>query len=1192
MDTYKLTPKARQALSTAKKEAQLLKNRYAGTEHLLLGLLNIGDSLITTIIEDFDIDIDELRNIVYDNISQEGDTSISIEDINFTPRVEKVMDLSSNIVKKLGKDKIDIEHIFLGLLYEMDGIANNILRSFGVSYNKVRDQINRELGGNIEEESDEPAFTQDDEQILNLKNLQKYGTDLTRLAAKKKIDPIIGREDEIKRLIQILCRRTKNNPVLIGEAGVGKAQPMYSKVLTPTGWTPMGDIIPGSKVITPQGTTAIVNQIFPQGKLEVFNVTFSDGRVVECCRDHLWKVWKNTRIGINRYKYKWDVLPTNEIRDIIKNDRDRIRVPLISDCHEQEASLPIDPYVLGCIIGDGCVTDSTVTFTTKDKCIVEEINNRLDEYTTLESCDYDDIRYSFMCSDDNHFYSEGDYVNTRWSTPTKQRRKRNKVKHDLKQLGLMGCKSYDKFIPNVYKRCSITQKEQLLQGLLDTDGYVGKGGSISYSTTSTQLANDIVELVRSIGGIAKMREYYPSYTYNNKKLKGRLAYTISVRYRNPKNIVRLERKRNRISDNYQYSDLKLEIVSIEPANKAVDCQCILLDSEDHLYITDNYIVTHNTAVAEGLAQRIVDGRVPELLASKHVFSLDLTSLVAGTKYRGQFEERIKNILTELKKCKNVIVFLDEIHMMVGAGSAEGTMDASNILKPALARGEFRCIGATTPDEYRKTIEKDSALERRFQVVKVTEPSVNDSIEILKGIKPNYEKFHHVKYTQECIEAAVILSKRYMTDRQLPDKAIDIIDEVGAQHHTTDEYTTKIKDLKESFIKYRTKKENLIVGQQFEEACKYRDKEKEVHEEYETLVNNRKKNKKKKITITKDQIEQVVTQITGIPVKFDNNDDYKKVLNLEKALHAKLVGQNKAVTSISDALKRSYAKLQDPKRPVGSFLFLGPTGVGKTYLAKLLATELFGSDECIVQIDMSELMEPHSVSKLIGSPPGYIGYEEGGKLTEKVKRNPYSLVLFDEIEKAHPDVLNILLQILEEGSITDALGRVINFKNTIVVMTTNIGSDKVAQPLPMGFITPTEDEKSDLKDESARDEAKKNFRPEFLNRIDDIVVFDCLTEELAEQIIDLNFVDYQKRIKEHHGIQVELHETARKLILEKGYNEEYGAREIKRTLKKLFETNIANLLLEKKFNKGDTIVCRSNKNDELTFRKKTIRREKN
>lgn len=806
-----LTSTAKEALDIAKEEAQFLRNKYCGTEHILLGLIAIEDTLVTNMLENFDVDAYELKQVIHDNIAQEGQEEINVKDIVLTPRVNRVLKRSEEFAKKLERDKVDVEHIFLGLLYESDGVGNNILRSFGVEYDKVRQEINKELGRVDEEEADGKFIKQDDSEVLRLKTLQKFGVDLTRLAFRKKLGKFVGREQEIDRAVRILCRKTKNNPVLIGEPGVGK-----------------------------------------------------------------------------------------------------------------------------------------------------------------------------------------------------------------------------------------------------------------------------------------------------------------------------------------------------------------------------------TAIVEGLAQRIVDGNVPETIASKHVFSIDLASMVAGTKYRGQFEERLTKLIDEVKKNKNIILFIDELHLMVGAGSAEGSMDAANILKPALARGQVRCIGATTPDEYRNSVENDGALDRRFQPIKVKEPTVDQAIKILRGIKKDYETFHNVKYPDDTIVKAVKLSKRYITERYLPDKAIDIIDEIGASKHTTVKKYTDLRKYKQQVEQYKQKKESLVKGQQFEEASKYRDKEREAQAKVDELSGDIKDTVSKPIPISQKDVEDVITGMTGIPVRSDK-EAQKKVLNLNKALAKEVIGQDKAIVSISDSLKRSVVGINDPGKPVGSFLFLGCTGVGKTHLSKAMAENMFGTRDDIVQLDMSEMMESHSVSKLIGAPPGYVGYGKGGKLTEYIRKNPYAIVLFDEIEKAHPDVLNILLQILEEGKVTDSNGRTINFRNTIIVMTTNVGAERIQQPVPIGFVNVnTAEDKNELITDRALEEVKKHFKPEFLNRIDDLIVFNNLTPEDLRKIVHLNFKDYQKRAKVQNDVTLKLTPKAVDLIIEKGYDEKFGARELKRTVKKMFETKYATELLCGKIKDGSTVTVGA-RSEKLTFK---------
>ena len=585
-----------------------------------------------------------------------------------------------------------------------------------------------------------------------------------------------------------------------------------------------------------------------------------------------------------------------------------------------------------------------------------------------------------------------------------------------------------------------------------------------------------------------------------------------------------------------------------------------------------------TAVIEGLAEKIVLGDVPELLKNKRVVTLDITSMIAGAKYRGDFEERIKKSLNEVKKAGDIILFIDEIHTIVGAGAAEGAIDAANILKPLLARGEIQLIGATTISEYRKHIEKDSALERRFSPVTVNEPSVDETIKILEGIRDKYEAHHNVKITDDAIEAAVNLSVRYINDRFLPDKAIDLIDEASSKlKMKTYTRPEKLKDLEEKINQLETEKEEAIFVQDFEKAALIRD------EVQELLLKLEKDNKKwenktsRNVTILNEEdIAEVISTWTNIPIKKLTQDENEKLKKLEETLHKRVVGQNEAVEAVSKAIRRGRVGLKDPNRPIGSFLFLGPTGVGKTELSKALAESLFGNEDSMIRIDMSEFMESHSVSKLIGSPPGYVGFDEGGQLTEKIRRKPYSVLLFDEIEKAHPDVMNMLLQILEDGRLTDSQGRTVNFKNTVVIMTSNIGARSITDKKLLGFSALAEDSKAEeIKNyESTKkdvmDELKKEFKPEFINRIDEIIVFHKLVEQDIMKIIDimLNKVKDRLKISEY---EIEIDDSVKKLIMEKGSDKNYGARPLRRAIQTYVEDEISEAILDGKIQTGKKFV---------------------
>ena len=576
-----------------------------------------------------------------------------------------------------------------------------------------------------------------------------------------------------------------------------------------------------------------------------------------------------------------------------------------------------------------------------------------------------------------------------------------------------------------------------------------------------------------------------------------------------------------------------------------------------------------TAVVEGLAEKIVADDVPEMLKNKRVVALDISGMVAGAKYRGDFEERIKKCLAEVKKAGDVILFIDEIHTIVGAGSAEGAVDAANILKPLLARGEVQVVGATTLNEYRKYIEKDSALERRFSPVTVGEPTEEETIKILEGLRDKYEAHHNVKITEGAIKAAVDLSIRYINDRYLPDKAIDLMDEAASRvKMRTYTMPDSIKEIEEKIATLDREKEEAIRVQDFEKAASLRDKENEQKDKLEKEKKKwQSKNSKNVLNLTEEDIAEVIASWTKIPVNKITQDENEKLKHLEDTLHKRVIGQNEAVEAVSKAIRRGRVGLKDPNRPIGSFLFLGPTGVGKTELSKALAEALFGNEDAMIRVDMSEYMEPHSVAKLIGSPPGYVGYDEGGQLTEKIRRKPYSVILFDEIEKAHPDVMNMLLQILDDGRLTDATGRTVNFKNTVIIMTSNVGARMITDKNVLGFSKDTDKTEGQEKEyeEIKKDvmaELKKQFRPEFINRIDDIIVFHKLTDEDIGQIIEIMLKQVQKRLKEQE-YNVEIEKSVKDLVAKKGIDTNYGARPLKRAIQSNVEDKIAEAILDGK-----------------------------
>ncbi|MEE9368691.1 MAG: ATP-dependent Clp protease ATP-binding subunit [Pontiella sp.] len=821
MDNF--TPRAQQVLQLARKEADRFNHGYVGTEHILLGLIALGHGVAVNALQALGIDLASVRLEVEKAVGTGPETK-TIGNIPFTPRAKKVLALSASEARGLGHSYVGTEHILLGLLREGEGIAARVLENLGVDLDETRYEIMKTLDPDYdpaseaefedEEERDTPSIggQQRGKGKTKTPALNTFGRDLTKLAKDGKLDPVIGRKDEIERVIQILCRRTKNNPVLLGEAGVGK-----------------------------------------------------------------------------------------------------------------------------------------------------------------------------------------------------------------------------------------------------------------------------------------------------------------------------------------------------------------------------------TAIAEGLAQIITDSSVPDLLIDKKVITLDLALMVAGTKYRGQFEERIKAVMDEIRKEKNIILFLDELHTIVGAGSAEGTMDAANIIKPALSRGELQCIGATTLKEYRKYIEKDAALERRFQTVNVKEPTIEDAIEIMKGLRGKYEEHHHARFTDDALVAAVKCSSRYLPDRFLPDKAIDLIDEAGARARIGSmSRPPELKELEEDIHSFEKKKNDAIHEQKFEDAASFRDQERQSKEKLDQLLEAwRKTRDENKSIVTDEDIMIIVSKWTGIPVMKMGEKEMARLLRIEEVVGEQVVGQQEAVGAISRALRRSRADLKDPKRPIGSFIFLGPTGVGKTLLAKTLAEFMFDDSESFIQIDMSEYMEKHNASRLVGSPPGYVGHEEGGQLTERVRRRPYSVVLFDEVEKAHPDVMHMLLQIMEEGRLTDSLGRSVDFRNTVVIMTSNLGASEVKKAASLGFAPSNEDVDYQKLKEMMLGIAKKTFKPELLNRLDDMIVFRELSRIDLETIIDLELANIQNRVL-GRNIELKITKSARIFLLKKGYDKAYGARQLRRTVERYLEDPLAEAILRSEISNDSVVTVKANK-EHLTFK---------
>ena len=810
----RFTDRARKVMQLANQEAQRFNHEYIGTEHVLLGLIKEGSGVAANVLKNLDVDLRKIR-LEVEKLVQSGPDMVTMGKLPQTPRAKKVIEYSMEEARNLNHNYVGTEHILLGLLREQEGVAAQVLMNLGLKLEEVRDEVLNLLGHGIEgaeserggrsggeeaEEGEEGERSGRKGSRSKTPALDSFGRDLTELAKQKKLDPVIGREKEIERAIQVLCRRTKNNPVLLGEAGVGK-----------------------------------------------------------------------------------------------------------------------------------------------------------------------------------------------------------------------------------------------------------------------------------------------------------------------------------------------------------------------------------TAIVEGFAQRVVNGEVPELLLEKRIVVLDLAMMVAGTKYRGQFEERIKAVMNEVRRAKNTILFIDELHTLVGAGGAEGAIDASNVLKPALARGEIQCIGATTLDEYRKYIEKDSALARRFQEVLVDPTSAEDTKEILRGLRDRYEEHHRVQITDDAVESAVEFSDRYITGRCLPDKAIDVIDEAGARVRLkTMSKPPNLKEIDEEVEALNRDKEEAVANQDFEKAASLRDQADKLKKKKQQITKEwREKSRENGGVVDEDVIAEVVSKMTGIPLTRMSTEDSLRLMRMEDELHKKVISQDEAIKAIARAVRRSRSGLQDPKRPTGTFVFAGPTGVGKTLLAKALAEFMFGDEEALIQIDMSEYMEKHNVSRLIGAPPGYVGYEEGGQLTEQIRRRPYAVVLLDEIEKAHPEVFNMLLQLMEEGRLTDSFGRNVDFRNTIVIMTTNAGAEAIKNESAFGFQKPDDDFSYDAMKTRVMDEIEKVFRPEFINRVNDVIVFRHLTQDNLKEVVELEVSKVRERLSEK-GFTLELTDEAKEFLVKKGSNTDYGARPLRRSIESFIEDPLAEELLKGEFADKDTI----------------------
>jgi ATP-dependent Clp protease ATP-binding subunit ClpC len=1188
-----ILPQVKKIVGDSEKEAKYFDDINIKPEHVFLSILNNKDNKAVEILKNLKIDVNEVYDRIVNYIKiNDVKTRYNIKEeknLPFSNDTKLIFKSLDGICEQIKDSKIDVQHLMLGLLLKPSPIVTMIDEIYHLNFDTFSSEMKKiKSVENFSQESDEM-----DEQDFKKKSkfvdtktktpvLDNFCRDISKAVEKGEVDLVVGRSVEIKRVSQILSRRKKNNPVLIGEPGVGKAQPLDAKILTPNGWTTMGEINIGDEVLTPEGKTTKVIGVYPQGEKDIYRLTFKDGRSTEACGEHLWKVY-----GIPEGKSRkkgWSILNTLDIKDKIENTTYKLKLPLVSEniIKNENLDYVIDPYLMGLLLGDGHFGKYELSLTTDDIEIAENVEEIIgsDYKLTVNGDGIKTNTFRINISEDKLIEKRTRYYKNDRIHP---------LLEETDLLHLTETKSNNKFIPEKYKNGSLTQKISLIQGLMDSDGTVTKTGTLQYSSVSYKLIKDMQELIWSIGGVASISDKQTTYTYKGVKKLGQVSYILSIRYHSPKNLFLLERKKEKAPSNYQYTKtLKNNIVKIELIGKK-EAKCIMIEDDNHLYITDNYIVTHNTSIIEGLAQLIKDGNAPRTILNKRIFSLDLASLVAGTKYRGQFEERMKAVMQECIQNPDIILFIDELHTIVGAGNASGSLDASNIFKPALARGEIQIIGATTLDEYRENIEKDGALTRRFQQVLVHEPTLEETKTILMNIKDKYEKHHRVKYTEDAIDECVKLSDRYIMDRSMPDKAIDVMDEAGASTNVSLEKPDNIKALEQKKLELYEKKKLVVQKQQYEQAAKIRDEENKLNDELVKALNEWNSKLESKTTkVDVDIISEVVSEMTGIPLTKISTQETKKLMNLDKELSGKVIGQEAAVTKVVKAIKRNRIGIKDKNKPVGSFIFLGPTGVGKTMLAKLLAENVYGDVDSLIRIDMSEYMEKISVSRLVGAPPGYVGYEQGGQLTEKVRRKPHCVILFDEIEKAHDDVFNILLQLLDEGQLTDGLGRKVNFKNALIILTSNIGiSELNAFGKGLGFQTNLSIANEEARVKSILEKAlKSKFKPEFLNRIDETIVFRGLTPEDIQKIVHLEIKKLETRLKEN-GFGLKISKEAVEFLGKEGYDPTYGARPLARTIQHHIEDAIADEILSEKLDVGDVFnIDLDSETNEIKIKVKT------